>query len=808
MPERNRGESWSTERLAEFLALIAGVEDEATATRRGVERVAEALDAKAVALVADGATAASIGFGTQAGPEPADLVAATDGPGRTLVLAGIGACYAISVPVDADNSARLVVARVDEPFDEREIRLLRSMGRVLTLGLRTVRLLENERALRTESQRQADERSHLLGALRERQVLVERLARLQRVIVDRRPLDEVLEGVVEGACELLGDEVGVLRRYDGAGAEIAAAVGVEVSLWEDAVTERREPALGDRARNERRVVVIDTASGDDPAQAREEFRTPGIATGIAAPVYQGGSVVASLAVGSRDERREYGPRDQQTLLAFAEVATLALNHDLAVAEAIHEAMHDGLTRLPNRSLFVDRLEHALARAHRSKTPVGVLFCDLDGFKTVNDSLGHTAGDQLLVGVGHRLVDALQPVDTVARMGGDEFAVLIDELDEPDHAARVAQRILDALEAPFDLSGREVYIGVSIGIATGITGTATMLRDADLAMYRAKSEGKRRYALFEPGLHTAVVERLELEVDLKRAVERGELELLYQPIFSLRTGVVAGLEALVRWHHPTRGLVPPDRFVPLAEESGQIGTLGRWVLRDACRQAALWRARYPGFPGLQVGVNISAAQLSGSGLVDDVASALTAAQLDPEALTLEITETALMGDVANASERLGELKRLGVDIAVDDFGRGYSSLTYLQRFPLDNLKVDRHFVAGTDGEDNRKLLRAIIDLAEIFGLRPIAEGIERPEEARMLLALGCELGQGHLLSEPLSAADADDLLLRVGLLGDPLGPPQGGEPPLGSPADDVESPPDAGRGAGDADVRGGEHPGVG
>jgi EAL domain-containing protein (putative c-di-GMP-specific phosphodiesterase class I) len=297
----------------------------------------------------------------------------------------------------------------------------------------------------------------------------------------------------------------------------------------------------------------------------------------------------------------------------------------------------------------------------------------------------------------------------------------------------------------------------------------------------------------------IVDRLELEVDLKGAIDREELELVYQPIFGLRAETVLGLEALARWRHPTRGIVGPDQFIPLAEESGQIVGLGRWVLREACRQGALWRARYPGFGELKIGVNVSAAQLREPTFVDQVAAALESAQLEPAGLTLEITETVLMEDVATATSRLERLKALGVELAIDDFGRAYSSLTHLQRFPLDNLKIDRYFV-GAIGEsgDVPALLQAIIDLAEIFGLRPIAEGIERREQVDCLLGLGCEVGQGHLLAEPMSPADADSLLFRVGLLG---GPVSGDEPAIGSP--DAGAPPSAGPAARSHPPGGGE-----
>ena len=268
-------------------------------------------------------------------------------------------------------------------------------------------------------------------------------------------------------------------------------------------------------------------------------------------------------------------------MALAELASLALNHAQAMDEAQYETFHDRVTGLPNRRLFRDRLVQALARAERTETPVAVLFCDLDGFKTVNDSLGHSAGDSLLATVAKRIRACVRPADTVARLGGDEFAVLLAELHEPGDSARAARRILEALEAPFELGAREVHVSASIGIATGTADAETLLRDADLAMYRAKGEGKGRYAIFEPGLHAAIVERLDLELDLKRAIDRGELELAYQPVFSLRTGAIAGLEALLRWRHPARGLIEPERFVPLAEEIGQIVPLGRWVLAVAC-----------------------------------------------------------------------------------------------------------------------------------------------------------------------------------------------------------------------------------
>jgi diguanylate cyclase (GGDEF)-like protein len=628
-------------------------------------------------------------------------------------------------------------------------------------------VLQNEHALRANSEQQADENARLLEALRERQVLLERLAQLQRGIVDRLPLHEVLDAVVEGACELLDCPVGVMWIADPDDPDHAAAVAVIGEALDQGSWRRRkatDAGLAGRAMRERTLVVADAVTGIGPGAESEDFPIEAATAAMAAPVYERSRVVGSLGVASAEPGREYSPRDQQILISLAEHASLALKHARALEEALHEALHDPLTGLPNRSLFLDRMRHALARAERGSEPVAVLFCDLDGFKTVNDSLGHRTGDRLLVMVAERLAARLGPGDTIARLGGDEFAVLLEELREPGDAARAAQGLLDSLAAPFELRDREFYVSASIGIAAGRGDAETLLRDADLAMYRAKSRGKGRYAVYEPGMHTAVVERLELEVDLKRALEREELAVVYQPIFSLVSGSVTGVEALVRWHHPTRGVVLPESFVPLAEESGLIGELGRWVLRKACHQGALWRAKYPGHPGLGIGVNISGAQLREPGLVREVSDALAESQLDATGLTLEITETALMESFEEAIEEVDALKSLGVGLAIDDFGTGYSSLRYLRRLPLDVMKIEKSFVGGIGwpGEEP-ELLRAIIDLANIFGLRVVAEGIERPEQRERLLELGCELGQGHLLGEPLDADGTDALLLRAGLL---------------------------------------------
>ncbi|HEU5449950.1 MAG TPA: EAL domain-containing protein, partial [Acidimicrobiia bacterium] len=406
--------------------------------------------------------------------------------------------------------------------------------------------------------------------------------------------------------------------------------------------------------------------------------------------------------------------------------------------------------LPNRSLLLDRLAHALARAQRNGAPVTVLFLDLDRFKTVNDSLGHTAGDRLLAAVGRRLADSVRPSDTVARLGGDEFAVLLE--DTPTGAALdVARRLEEALESPFSIDGHQVFARASIGVATGEGGKQTadeLLRNADLAMYMAKGRETTRHASFEPGMHTAVLERLEMEADLRRALQAGEFFLHYQPVVRLADASVVGMEALIRWK---RGgdVVSPAVFIPVAEETGLIVAIGQWVVSEACRQAAAWQREHALQPPLRLSVNLSARQLQDPGLVPDVEQVLNACGLDPNCLVIEITESLLMSDPDVAVQRLRHLKDLGVRLAIDDFGTGYSSLSYLRRFPVDVLKIDRSFVAALGaGPEDAALAHAIVKLGHTLKLNIVAEGIETPEQLSELRSLGCEYGQGYLFAAPL------------------------------------------------------------
>ena len=428
----------------------------------------------------------------------------------------------------------------------------------------------------------------------------------------------------------------------------------------------------------------------------------------------------------------------------------------------HQAFHDSMTGLPNSALFMDRLRHALTRVERSGEHVAVLYLDLDNFKLVNDSLGHEVGNELLAAVAGRLKACLRPEDTVARLGGDEFAVLLQDVVDERDATRAALHIAEALGPPFVLGEREVFARTSIGIAFGTSigdNAEDLLRSADMAMYQAKNSSEIYSLSSKPGTTRRSLRRLELEGDLRRAIEREEFSVHYQPMVLLETGRIVGMEALVRWEHPERGTLPPSEFMPVAEETGLIIPMGQWVLETACRQAKSWRQQDASTSHLRVWVNLSTKQFQRLKLVEEVAEALQETKLHPSGLGLEITEGVVMEDVRSTATIRGELANLGVRLAIDDFGTGYSSLSALHRFPVEVMKIDRSFVKGLrERPEETVFLSAIIDLARTLEMRTVAEGVETAEQLALLQDRGCDIAQGNYFAEPLPAEGVTRLLV--------------------------------------------------
>ncbi len=428
----------------------------------------------------------------------------------------------------------------------------------------------------------------------------------------------------------------------------------------------------------------------------------------------------------------------------------------------HDAFHDSLTGLPNRELLIDRLGRLLWRARRREGyAFAVAYFDLDRLKVINDSLGHLAGDRLLLAVARRIEESMRGGDSAARIGGDEFAVLIDDLEEPADALRVVGRLQQAIHSPLVVNGEELYTTASIGIAfynDRYDRAEDMLRDADIAMYAAKEAGGARYQVFDHGMHERAVARMQIEGALRRAVDRSELRALYQPIICLKTGRLAGFEALIRWQHPERGVISPVDFIPIAEETGLIHGIGRWVLHEACAQMARWRRALRPEDPISMSVNLSGRQLADPELVSRAIGILEETHLPPELLRLEITESAVMQDAETARQRLSELRALGVGLSIDDFGTGYSSLSYLHRLPLTALKIDKAFVwAMRENSREAQICQGIVTLAQTLGLTVIAEGIETEEQRGRLGDMGCEYAQGYLFARPLEAEAAEELM---------------------------------------------------
>ena len=563
-----------------------------------------------------------------------------------------------------------------------------------------------------------------------------------RVLASGEPVDPSVQGSFERISR--SSTVAVARWMVGEGVQVAREAGSETWLIFGELAAHRAASLDDVIR---RCLWWRDSMG-------EVLRSEAARLAVAPETLQEATKILQLSLEFTLVRiaecfeRERKQKDEELAHREDELAFLAT--------------HDPLTGLPNRTLILDRVEQMLVRSARSRTPVVALFIDLDNFKAINDTLGHSVGDELLRAVAARLDGVIRGADTLGRLGGDEFIVISDEVSMAVGPEPIAERVLEALTHPFDLGKDEqsrVSVAASIGIALADGLSAEdLLRDADIAMYRAKWDGKCRYVVFDSNMRRTMQARMELEMDLREALAKDEFFLAYQPTFDLSSMTPNGVEALIRWRHPARGVVQPDDFVPLLEETGLITDVGRWVLHRACAQGARWRAA-----GYQIGiaVNVSGRQLDDDHILLDVHDALSASGLEPSALTVEITETALMRNIEETARLLATLKAMGVRIAVDDFGTGYSSLAHLQRFPVDALKIDRSFITGlSDNEEGETLIRTLVQLGKSLSIATFAEGIEQQQELSLLIDQACDSGQGFLFARPLDVSETEAFLREL------------------------------------------------
>jgi diguanylate cyclase (GGDEF)-like protein len=592
--------------------------------------------------------------------------------------------------------------------------------------------------------------------------LVEAVRAIQNLVSSQAPPAQIYTEVVDNALGLLRGDSGSLRFLDLADPNWTEAVAWHGSAGEGERWRHRAPiseGLSGRVIAAGELIAVE----DYPAaRTGSQLAPAGTRAIVGVPIREQDQVVGSLVVGSTIRGRHWTARELELLRSYGEHASVALAV-VRASDKLQQALTDSLTGLANRRVLLDRLQHELVRGDRGGGPVTVLFMDLDGFKLVNDSLGHFVGDQLLVAVAERLRGCIRDNDLCARVGGDEFAVLLIGKSDPE---LVAERIIAAVSHRFQIGANEVSISVSVGIVSGRDDAETLLRHADVAMYRAKRAGTVRYARFEPSMHAELVSRLTLDTELRRAIERDEFELHYQPIYELRSGRIAAFEGLVRWRHPARGLVSPLEFIAVAEQTGMVVDIGRWVLEHGCSQLAEWRETTP----IAVSLNVSTRELRQSGYVDAVKSALNG-RVEPSAVILEVTEREPLEGVPGALESLHAVKELGVRLALDDFGTGYCTLLNLSHLPIDILKIAKPFIdsPGRDGQNPFGLLAGIIGFGRHLGLTTVGEGVERADQRALLIELGCDLGQGFLLGRPLDRAGATALLAEEFALAVPRRP---------------------------------------
>ena len=587
------------------------------------------------------------------------------------------------------------------------------------------------------------------------------VARFGQLAIEGAGIDELCREACRIVADVLEIEYGVVFKpmADGEELLLVASAGIEEELIGTATVPGGHHSQSGYALVTGETTVVHDIDKEQRFQQSELQKQMGVKSAAVILIKGKGEPYGVIGAASRELHR-FSREDIDFMQGIANVLANAIERRRSEEHTQHEALHDPLTGLPNRNLFLDRLEHALSVARRRETSIAVLFLDLDQFKVVNDSLGHAAGDELLASVAPRIEQALRPGDTAARFGGDEFAVLAEDVGNERGATRIAERIAEALARPFILRDREHFVSASAGIAIGGGSEApeALIRDADSALYRAKERGRGGYEIFDEVMRSRVIEHMQTENDLRRALQREEFELHYQPVIKLSDGSIVAMEALLRWNHPDRGLVAPLAFIPVAEESRLIVPIGRWVIEQACRQAAAWQELHPDSAPVSVAVNLSARQIADPDLLSHIEGSVRANRIDPSNLWLELTETTLLDETSLVERTLESLKGLGVHLVLDDFGVGFSSLGYLKRLPLSMIKLDRSFMENlAEGSHDAAIVRAVNEMADTIGIGVVAEGVETEDQVRMASTLGCGFAQGFHFSGPMPVAHIERLL---------------------------------------------------